>query len=65
MSIQVRNTMSEVLATIEDGKIDSSTLSINLFGKGTETYLKPLNENFLWLLSNFASKIAPKNPVKG
>ena len=65
MSIQVRNTMSEIIATIEDGNVDKSKLSINLFGKGTETYLKPLNENFLWMLSNFAGKLAPKNPIKG
>ena len=64
-NIEIRNTSNEVVTTIDDGTIDSAKTSINLFGKGTETYLKEINENFYALLENFASKTAPKNPVIG
>jgi len=64
-NIEIRNTSNEVVTSITDGTIDSSTTPINLFGKGTETYLKEVNENFYALLENFASKKAPANPVVG
>lgn len=65
MSIEIRNTSNEVVTAITDGNIESASTSINLFGKGTETYLKEVNENFYSLLENFASKTAPANPVVG
>jgi len=64
-NIEIRNTSNEVVTTIDDGTIDSSHTSINLFGKGTETYLKDINENFYALMENFADKKAPKSPVIG
>lgn len=64
-NIEIRNTSNEVVAKIDNNTIDSTSTSINLFGRGTETYLKDLNENFVKLLENFASKKAPKNPMVG
>ncbi len=64
-NIEIRNTSNEVVTTIEDGTIDSAKTSINLFGKGTESYLKEINENFYALLENFSATTAPTNPVVG
>lgn len=64
-TIQIRNTSNVLVTGIEAGKIDSTSTSINLFGQGTESYLKEINENFYKLLENFASKKSPLKPQIG
>jgi len=64
-SIDIRDTSNELITVIDDGKLDESSTSISLFGRGTETYLPAINKNFYALLENFASKKAPNNPIKG
>lgn len=65
--IEIRNTSNEVVTSIDPQTlaIDNTTTSINLFGKGIESYLKEVNENFYALLENFASTRAPSNPQIG
>jgi len=38
-TIEIRNTQNEVIAEVDEGKIDTSSTSITLFGRGTESYL--------------------------
>lgn len=71
-NIEIRNTSNEIVTTISYDKsvggqsgIDTTSTSINLFGKSVEEYLKEINENFYHLLENFASKNAPSNPQLG
>lgn len=49
---------------INDGTIDSS-LGINLLGRGKTNYGKPIAENFVRLLENFASNNPPTNAITG
>jgi len=65
--IKIRNTSNEVVVEIDPSvnSIDKTATSINLFGKGVESYLKEVNENFYKLLENFASKRAPLKPQIG
>ena len=50
--------------TVEDGTIDSS-LDIKLIGKNYAGYGEVQNENFVYLLENFAGANAPPRPVSG
>ena len=52
------------LATIADGTIDQST-SLKLIGKNYAGYGELQNENFLYLLENFANSSAPSKPING
>jgi hypothetical protein len=48
-----------------DGTKDTSATSLTLFGRLVQTYGENINENFVWLLENFALDTAPANPVTG
>jgi len=49
---------------VEDKTINDDT-SLSLVGRYYPGYSKPISENFLHLLENFASNIAPLNPIRG
>lgn len=53
------------LVTLDDYIIDNTTLSINLIGKNVSGYGAQQNENFIYLLENFAKTTPPANPVAG
>ena len=53
------------LVTVEDGGTDQSTTSITFVGKNFAGYGGIQNENFLYLLENFANGSQPSNPVSG
>jgi hypothetical protein len=55
---------SNVRITIGDGTVDNST-SLNLVGKNVSNFGALQNENFLYLLENFAGSHTPLNPVPG
>ena len=50
---------------INDGTIDNISTSLNIIGRGKSNYGKPIAENFIRLLENFASNTAPNNPITG
>ena len=52
------------VAVVEDGTIDS-TLDIKLIGKNYAGYGEAQNENFVFLLENFAGPAAPPRPISG
>lgn len=52
------------IAVVEDGTIDS-TLDLKLVGKNYAGYGEAQNENFVWLLENFASPNSPPRPLSG
>jgi hypothetical protein len=52
------------LAVVDDGTINT-TLDIKLIGKNTAGYGEAQNENFVWLLENFARAGAPSNAITG
>jgi microcystin-dependent protein len=53
------------LVALDDYLIDNTTLSINLIGKNVSGYGTQQNENFLYLLENFANVVPPANPLAG
>lgn len=55
---------STQIAVVDDGTINT-TLDIKLIGKNTAGYGEAQNENFVWLLENFARAGAPSNAITG
>jgi len=52
------------LVVLEDGTIDTST-SLGLVGRNYVGYGETQNENFVFLLENFANTAPPSRPLKG
>jgi len=72
MSYIINKTTNELLITVLDGTADGPDINsganaadVNLFGKNYPLYGQGLNENFIRLLQNFASTIAPTKPLTG
>jgi len=69
MSYQVNFTEtsnpSKPSITVQDQSLDSQSTSLTFVGKNYAGYAKPIAENFLHLLENFAKTTAPDNPVQG
>jgi hypothetical protein len=61
---QITKSDGSFLTMIEDRETDSST-SLTLFGQGFNDYGSDLDQNFVYLLENFANIIAPSNPLVG
>jgi hypothetical protein len=57
-------TNGKVLTTIDDSNVDIST-SLNLVGKNYAGYGLALNENFVYILENFANTTPPAKPIIG
>jgi len=53
-----------ILLTLQDGTVDT-TLSLGLVGKNYTGYGEIQNENFVYLLENFAGPNPPARPLKG
>lgn len=64
MPIYVNNSDGSSLTVIQDGQVDNTT-SLSLPGKGFPLYGQNFNQNFVNLLQNFASTVAPSNPQTG
>lgn len=54
----------QVIATVADGTIDSST-DLKLIGKNYAGYGEVQNENFLFMLENFSNTTPPPRPLGG
>jgi hypothetical protein len=55
---------TDQLAVVDDGTINT-TLDIKLIGKNTAGYGEAQNENFVWLLENFARDSSPPRALIG
>ena len=64
MAYTIRNTRNQLVATVADGSVNSTT-NIRLIGKNYIGYGTALNENLIALLENFAGPAAPNAPVTG
>lgn len=54
----------EILVSLQDGTLDTTT-SLSLLGRNYTGYGEVQNENFLFLLENFANDTAPLRPLIG
>ncbi len=65
MAYTINNTAGTTLVTLADGKIDTTTTDLALFGKGYAGFGEKLNENFIKILENFNNTSAPSNKIQG
>jgi hypothetical protein len=64
MSYLINKTNGDSLVVLADGTIDTST-SLSLVGRNYVGYGEVQNENFVFLLENFANDGAPTRPLTG
>lgn len=64
MAYNINKFNGDVLVVLEDGTIDTST-SIGLVGRNYVGYGETQNENFVYLLENFANENPPSRPLVG
>lgn len=64
MSYSIKHYNGTLLATVADGTVDTST-DLTLIGKNYAGYGQAQNDNFVWLLENFANTTEPPNPLTG
>jgi hypothetical protein len=64
MAYVINKFSGEQLIVLEDGTIDTST-SIGLVGRNYVGYGETQNENFVFLLENFANDAPPSRPLAG
>jgi len=69
MSYILKKSNNETLIVLNDGQVDTALTSLTLVGKNVSNYGNAQNENYLYLLENFANSSLiggqPKNPIKG
>jgi hypothetical protein len=64
MSYTIKHYNGTLLTTVADGTVDTST-DLTLIGKNYAGYGQAQNDNFVWLLENFANTTQPPNPLTG
>ena len=60
----IKKTNGTLIATVAEGTINTS-LDITLIGKSYAGYGEAQNENFVYLLENFANATQPAKPITG
>lgn len=65
MPYTIKKSNGETVVVIPDGAIDEASTSLNLVGKNVSGYGFYQNENFLYLLENFAKATPPEEPILG
>ena len=64
MPYNINKYNTDLAATVEDGTVDNS-LDIKLVGKNYAGYGEIQNENFVFLLENFAGEVEPPKKITG
>jgi len=65
MSYTVNKFDGLLLATVNDGTVDTTSTSIKLIGKGVTNYGETVAENFVHMIEHFARRSPPSNPQVG
>jgi hypothetical protein len=65
MSYTINLTDGTQLTQIVDGQIDQTATDLTLIGKNSTGYGIYMNDNFVYLLENFANTSQPPNPLAG
>jgi len=64
MAYIINKTNGEILTTLIDGQVDTTT-DLTLIGKNYTGFGEQLNENFVRLLENFSGSSEPPRPIMG
>ena len=65
MSYVINNSRGQVLAVVPNGTVNTTATSLTLVGQGVTNYGTAENENYVYLLENFANSSAPLTPIAG
>ena len=65
MSYIINNTRGQIVAVIADGTVNTTATDLFLVGRALTDYGTYENENYVYLLENFANSTAPPQPVLG
>lgn len=65
MSYIINNSRGQIVAVVADGTVNTSATDLTLVGRGLTDYGTFENENYVYLLENFANSSAPLQPVLG
>jgi hypothetical protein len=65
MAYTINTTNGSVIAVIQDATLNTIATSLTLVGRDYAGYGEFLNENFVYLLENFAANVAPAHQITG
>ena len=65
MSYIINNSRGNVVAVVSDGTVNTTATDLYLVGRGLTDYGTYENENYVYLLENFANSTAPLQPILG
>ena len=65
MSYSILKTNGDLLTVVQDSTIDQTATNLTLIGKNSTSYGTFINDNFVWLLENFANDVQPSHPIPG
>ena len=65
MAYTIVKSNGQVLTTIPDGTINTTSTSLALPGRNYAGYGQYVDTNFVWLAQNFANTSPPPNPLQG
>jgi hypothetical protein len=65
MSYIINNSRGQVLAVVADGTVNTTATDLSLVGRALTDYGTFENENYVFLLENFANSTAPLQPILG
>ena len=65
MSYIINNSRGQVIAVVADGTVNTSATDLSLVGRALTDYGTYENENYVFLLENFANSTAPLQPILG
>jgi hypothetical protein len=65
MSYIINNSRGQIVAVVGDGTVNTTATDLALVGRAVTNYGDFQNENYVFLLENFANSSAPTQPILG
>ena len=65
MSYIINNSRGQIVAVVGDGTVNTTSTDLALVGRAVTNYGEYQNENYVFLLENFANDTAPIQPILG
>ena len=65
MSYIINNSRGQIVAVVGDGTINTTSTDLSLIGRAVTNYGEYQNENYVYLLENFAAPGGPSQPILG